>query len=122
MRIRPFHDRAVRAVRLGKKNLNCDTNDFRGLEVVELCLLCAVDADLLAGIKRRKDIGSEKTDRFDVGAGLWGLQVEDVFVQELAKGVVVSLTEEICFAHGGGGERRVEGESWRGKKQSRGEE
>jgi len=84
-----------------------------------LGLLCAIDADLLAGIERRKRIWGKKTDGLNVGAGLGKLQVEDVLVQELAKRVVVTLAEKIGLADGGVGERRIEGVG-RGRKNQNG--
>src|SRR5437899_11472138 len=109
MRIRTRRMGDEWSIRIRQKNLNGDSDHFGILEMVELGLLGAVDADLLAGIQSREDIGSEKADRLNVGAGLGRLQVEDMLVHELAQRVVVALTEEIGFAHCGVGKRCVEG-------------
>jgi hypothetical protein len=87
--------------------------------VVELGLLGAIDTGLLAGIEGSKDIGGEETDRFDVRAGLRRLQMEDVLVQKFRQGIVVALAEEISFADGGVGQRRVKGVGGRSQQKKR---
>src|SRR5258708_29018500 len=101
--------RDVGAVGIRERNLRRHSDYFWIFEVIELGLLCAIDAELLAGIECGKRIWGKKTDGLNVGAGLGRLQVEDVLVQELAKRVVVTLAEEISLAHGGVGKRRIEG-------------
>src|SRR5260370_7548471 len=99
--------RDVGAVGIRERNLRRHSDYFWICEVIELGLLCAIDADLLAGIERRKRIWGKKTDGLNVGAGPGRLQVEDVLVQELAKRAVVTLAQEISLAHGASGKPRI---------------
>src|SRR5260221_14679054 len=99
--------RDVGAVGIRERNLRRDSDYFWIFEVIELGLLCAIDADLLAGIERGQCIWGKKTDGLNVGAGLGRLQVKNVLVHELAKRVVVLLAGEISLGHGGGGKGRV---------------
>src|SRR6267142_204058 len=105
MRIRTRRMGDERSIRIRQENLNGDSDHFGIFEVVKLSLLGAVNADLLAGVDRCKNIRREKADRLDVGASFWRLQVEDVLVEEFAKRVIVALAEKIGFAHGCVGKR-----------------
>src|SRR5258708_29325956 len=100
--------RDVGAVGIRERNLRRDSDYFWIFEVIELGLLCAIDADLLAGIERGQCIWGKKTDGLNVGAGLGRLQVNNVLVHELAKRVVVPLAEQISLAHSGVRKTRTE--------------
>jgi len=65
--------RDVGAVGIRERDLRRHSDHFWIFEVIELGLLCAIDADLLAGIERRKRIWGKKTDGLNVGAGFWRL-------------------------------------------------
>src|SRR5690242_18601272 len=108
MWIWPRGTRDVRSVRIRQQDFCGDTDHFGIFEVIELSLLCAVDADLPAGVDSGEYIGRKKTDRLNIWAGLGRLQVEDVLVHELWERIIVPLAEEVSLADGGVGERCVE--------------
>lgn len=98
-----------------------EISTFSSCALVEGRLLRAV-IGLAAGILDEKSERREKGDGVDVRAGFGSRKKLCVFVQEGGHGIVAALAEEIRFADGLVGERRVESESRRGQKQRRREE
>jgi len=64
---------------------------------------------LAAGIFDKQSEGREKGDRGDMRAGFGARKNFRVLVEEIRHGFVAALAEEVSFADGLVGERRVEG-------------
>src|SRR6266852_1926820 len=101
--------------RIGKLDLNNDPYEFALVAMIERSLLSTVTGSVLAGLLDEKGEGSEESDRGDVGTRFRRRKEFRVFVEESGHRFVMALAEEIGFADGLVGERRVEGE--RGRRQ-----
>jgi hypothetical protein len=90
--------------------LNDDSDGFLLAAVVERGLLRAVAEGVLTGELGKNGERREESDGRDVWAGLGRREIPGVFVEETRKGFVAALAEEIGFADGLVGQRRVKGE------------
>ena len=95
------------AVSRGQLDLNDNSHNLHPTAVIEAGLLSAVVADAALGELRELREWSEKSNRRDVGPGPGSRERLDVFAQERC---IVALAEEIGFADGLVGQRRVKGE------------
>ena len=81
--------------------------------VIEQGLLCAVVADVAAGELCELRERGEKYDGRNVRTGFGRWEMPGISFEEMHNRLIMALTEEISFADGLVGERRIKGKSGR---------
>jgi len=102
-------NRNERPVRFGQFDVDEDLDDLLALgAMVELGLLSAVVAEGLIGTGDDLDEGRVEADGRNVRAGFGRREKPGVLRKETGIRAVMALAEEVSFANGFGGERRLE--------------